>query len=383
VVLADIQLTLDGRSFIMLVWDPHGNSMAMYSVAVEPPSAQGTQPKQLQYAWTRRDVRLTVTPAMIFVYSPVEIWGVPVNFNAGQQASSMYAPATVTRISSLAFAFVPGQDCKFTEWQRLTPCSRTCNGGFRKEARTILSQPAKGGSACPDISREVPCNEQPCPQDCKLSPWKSEESCSKPCDGGLKKQTRQVLQAAAHAGVACPALKRSVACNTHPCNGHDCILTPWLNDGTCSKTCGTGRLKQYRTVVSKEEYGGKPCNASRSHRVVLCNPTACGGERTFDPVTSGRLSGFDFGVQEYCEQPQLCSVLSAVEVRRIMLDGAHDRSSLDKTGTKDISSPTLGAARTVVLLGSSLLLLAAFLALSLRFRRLRLLETSSWSDSEI
>merc|ERR1712226_122025 len=110
---------------------------------------------------------------------------------------------------------------------------------------------------------------------------------------------------------------------------------------------------------------------------------ACGGERTFDPVTSRRLSGFDFGVQEYCERPQLCSVLSAVEVRRIMLNGAHDSNSIDEMGAKDTSIPTLGAARTVALLGSSLLLLAAFFALSLRFRRHRLLEISAWSDGEI
>ena len=53
----------------------------------------------------------------------------------------------------------------------------------------------------------------------------------------------------------------------------------WQNTGTsCSQTCGGGKRKYSRSILSTEEYGGKPCTEDSTKTVDnACNTNPCPG----------------------------------------------------------------------------------------------------------
>merc|ERR1719379_883399 len=108
-------------------------------------------------------------------------------------------------------------------------------------------------------------------------------------------------------------MERWKSCNTQPCRGIDCIVSSWMNEGKCSKTCGSGFQGQFRKVLRAGAFGGLSCAGFKLHRKIPCNPTPC-QRPSFDPVAAGKLTGFDFDVSQYCEQPELCSTLEAFEL---------------------------------------------------------------------
>merc|ERR1712217_611200 len=184
------------------------------------------------------------------------------------------------------------------------------------EARSIKSQARRGGIACPapgQLVRETQCNKDPCPIDCKVTDWARDGECSKSCEGGEVRQTRQILHASGNGGLTCPKdMVRVVACNTHPCGGIDCGLSDWVNEKGCSLTCGTGVQKQYRSVKQHAKFGGLSCKNYPLTRQVVCNPTPC-PLQGFDPIASGRLTGFNFDLARYCEHPSLCKTPEEIE----------------------------------------------------------------------
>ncbi|CAE8593325.1 unnamed protein product, partial [Polarella glacialis] len=169
----------------------------------------------------QRTLRLLVTPFVAYVYGPGEVWSTPLKISEDSSPMTVYKPATTARLSSLAYLFVGGVDCKVSGWETRTTCSKPCGGGVRREARQILQQPSQGGQTCPaELAREIACNEQPCPIDCKLSPWKQVGKCSKPCDGGSLEQSRLIEEQPRYDGSPCSdVLDRKIACNVHACDG--------------------------------------------------------------------------------------------------------------------------------------------------------------------
>jgi hypothetical protein len=133
-----------------------------------------------------------------------------------------------------------------SDWANQGTCSLACGGGLQTQARHVI-HPAQHGGSCPRLTRQLPCNSQPCPSDCQLSPWRDVGQCSKVCGGGLQRQDRQVEVPAANGGKCAKSLKRHVPCNTHTCPV-DCELGPWQNDGHCSASCGGGTIQQHRKV---------------------------------------------------------------------------------------------------------------------------------------
>merc|ERR1712086_997235 len=172
-----------------------------------------------------------------------------------------------------------------------------------------------GGVACPaELLRKQVCNAEPCAVDCKVTEWKQVQRCTNPCGGGIRKERRQVLQPAAHGGMACPkSFKRYLSCNQQPCRGIDCILSEWMDSGVCSKSCGSGFQPQFRRVLQNGRFGGKTCKGHSLHRQISCNLTPC-QLQGFDPFAAGMLTGFDFDVAQYCEQPELCQSIGLFEL---------------------------------------------------------------------
>ena len=70
-----------------------------------------------------------------------------------------------------------------------------------------------------------------------MSPWTDTSTCTKECDGGSKTQVRTIITNVANGGQACPPLTQIAPCSTFACNtylryyqvfpGYDCYGNPW------------------------------------------------------------------------------------------------------------------------------------------------------------
>jgi len=129
-----------------------------------------------------------------------------------------------------------------------------------------------------DISKD----RIPCPVDCKVTGWVNQGSCSKPCDGGIQIQTKDITEQAKHNGEPCPSLRQEVSCNTHPCPV-DCVLGDFDENAwsSCSKSCGIGEQTTQREIVQSPANGGKDCNTVASEQNIQitktkqCNTHSC------------------------------------------------------------------------------------------------------------
>jgi hypothetical protein len=165
-------------------------------------------------------------------------------------------------------------DCIMSDWINQGTCSTSCGGGKQKQTRSIVSQELYGGAVCSTVtSEDVPCNTQPCPIDCVMSDWVNQGTCSTSCGGGQQQQVRTVKISSAYGGQTCPTnTTQSVPCNTQPCP-IDCVMGPWSNQGSCSANCGGGSQQQVRSVQTQPQYGGKACPATTQS--ISCNNQAC------------------------------------------------------------------------------------------------------------
>eukprot|EP00656_Telonema_subtile_P056932 TRINITY_DN9247_c0_g4_i1.p1 TRINITY_DN9247_c0_g4~~TRINITY_DN9247_c0_g4_i1.p1 ORF type:complete len:3685 (+),score=1365.37 TRINITY_DN9247_c0_g4_i1:10-11064(+) len=56
----------------------------------------------------------------------------------------------------------PKKDCQMSAWAAAGQCSRPCDGGLQNQTREVQVHPTSDGAACGPVWREVPCNSQPC-----------------------------------------------------------------------------------------------------------------------------------------------------------------------------------------------------------------------------
>lgn len=130
-------------------------------------------------------------------------------------------------------------DCSVSDWSPWSKCSKDCETGFKTRSRTVTTQPAHGGKACPHLGEEHTCNVKPCPIDCKMSEWKNVTDCRDAnfqpvrCGGGgFIKQKRHIVNKAYYGGKPCETqLERSV-----PCSSNDaCIFKAMADGAQCPK----------------------------------------------------------------------------------------------------------------------------------------------------
>ena len=167
-------------------------------------------------------------------------------------------------------------NCRTSKWANLGSCSATCGGGKVKQVRAILQPAMYGGKACPvveKLERDKDCGMDMCPVDCVMSEWTEEGECTKACGRGKQMFTRSVQVLAMFKGKACGKdLQKSEPCNEDPCPV-DCQAGPWQKTGDCSASCGGGQIVETKDVLVKAQHGGKQCPAMS--RTVSCGELPC------------------------------------------------------------------------------------------------------------
>jgi len=157
-------------------------------------------------------------------------------------------------------------NCQVSGWVDDGTCSLSCGGGTKHQTRSITTAADHCfGDACPDLHQTIACNEFECPVDCEVSSWVDDGTCSSSCGGGTKDQTRSITTAADH-GVACPDLHQTIACNLEDCPV-DCVGG---YTGACTADCGGG-TKTF--VVTQKAIGGNGCQEETPP--PTCNTHAC------------------------------------------------------------------------------------------------------------
>jgi len=167
------------------------------------------------------------------------------------------------------------QDCEVSKWIS-EACTQKCGGGEQKLMRNIMTHPS-GGTKCLPLDATQKCNLQPCPVDCKLTPWRGWSKCSADCGGGVSQRLREVMVPMAHGGKPCGQTSQTKACNNQACE-KDCELGSWTKWSPCSKDCDGGSRKRTKFVKVPAEGQGKCPGKWSADRLEYkeCNMQKCG-----------------------------------------------------------------------------------------------------------
>jgi len=115
----------------------------------------------------------------------------------------------------------------------------------------------------------------PAPVDCKHAAWQPWSTCTKKCGGGSQRRYR-TSQRPLHGGKPC---KESHTTETQRCNAQPCPIDGgfgmWSAWGSCSKSCDGGVSIQTRACDSPSpQFNGKACVGAAKNTKV-CNTNVC------------------------------------------------------------------------------------------------------------
>ena len=194
------------------------------------------------------------------------------------------------------------------EWKTTGTCSKTCGEGKVSQTYSITQSASNGGESCAfadGATQEADCNTHACPVDC-VGEWKTTGTCSKTCGGGKVTQTYSITQSASNGGESCAfadGATQEADCNTHACPV-DCV-GEWKTTGTCSKTCGGGQVTQTYSITQFASNGGESCAfADGATQEADCNMHACEPSVTKPILPDDDNSG---QCKSYCKQDTDCS----------------------------------------------------------------------------
>lgn len=161
-------------------------------------------------------------------------------------------------------------DGGFSAWSDYTPCTVSCGLGTKLRTRSCTNpRPQHGGLNCTGPYNQTDeCFLRECPIDGNYTMWSAFTPCSKTCGGGESRRFRTCTNPApkydgrncSRYGVASEAL----SCNTHRCP-IDGGLSQWSNFTACSTSCGDGIRTRTRSCTSpRPQYGGRNCSVSEA-----------------------------------------------------------------------------------------------------------------------
>ncbi|XP_043266861.1 semaphorin-5A isoform X2 [Venturia canescens] len=144
----------------------------------------------------------------------------------------------------------------WTAWSAWSACSQTCGLAIKTRRRSCTNPaPAFGGRVCLGHDHdEIVCIDiQPCSAPAKVSPppqngqwssWGPWNSCSRPCNGGVRMRKKTCDKPSpGEGGAECPGCGYQVEeCNTHPCTETKRFSgwTPWLAVNATLQSANSG-----------------------------------------------------------------------------------------------------------------------------------------------
>jgi hypothetical protein len=166
-----------------------------------------------------------------------------------------------TRQQLLAASGMSVFDCEVSDWVP-SPCSARCGGGTRFITRQVIAKP-DGGAECPLLSREEPCNQDPCDVvDCVMTEWSAWTACDH-----VQTRMRSVEREPSENGTPCGTATQSRMCQDG--DASTCNLGLWSDWSGCSRACGGG-------VKLRTRGKSEGCSAATpTERQELCNREAC------------------------------------------------------------------------------------------------------------
>lgn len=164
--------------------------------------------------------------------------------------------------------------CTFAAWGLWGGCSKTCDTGLKRRTRDKVG-PLHGGASCEaTFFADEKCNAFSCPVDCLWNMWGGWGDCSRSCGGGNRLRERNYGAQAQNGGQACPGSPAEViACQVQECPS-DCTWGEWHDPSPCTKTCGGGSFKRHRARLSEQLFGGLAC-VGASTEMGPCNVEPC------------------------------------------------------------------------------------------------------------
>ncbi|KOC59161.1 Semaphorin-5B [Habropoda laboriosa] len=213
----------------------------------------------------------------------------------------------------------------WTAWSAWSACSQTCGFAMKTRRRSCTNPaPAFGGRVCVGHDHDdivcidlppcpTPAKATPLPQTGQWSSWGAWNSCSRPCNAGMRIRRRSCESSSQRKA-------STVECNgcdfqVEECNTHQCVetkrysgWTPWLaanaslqngnigyvekrfrfsccrNDGSCMR--GNANQNAYGELGTGEtgwnEWSSwlpcdRPCGGGSQHRVRQCESSPCDG----------------------------------------------------------------------------------------------------------
>lgn len=184
----------------------------------------------------------------------------------------------------------------YTQWTNFSPCSKTCGTGKMNRSRYCTNpKPQYGGKNCSHLGFPVeilPCFSRHCPVHGGFSEWSNFSECSRPCGVGLRNRTRHCTNPEPmHGGRDCRGEQIEFkVCNVFPCPVHG-DYTQWSAFSTCSKTCDSGTMKRTRNCTNPvPDFKGKDClSRGPAEEVRKCNVFPC-------PVNGNYSSWSNFSI---------------------------------------------------------------------------------------
>ncbi|XP_075454212.1 adhesion G protein-coupled receptor B3 isoform X9 [Ascaphus truei] len=158
------------------------------------------------------------------------------------------------------------------EWSPWSLCSFTCGRGQRTRTRTC-TPPQYGGRLCdgPEMQHK-PCNIALCPVDGQWQEWSSWSQCSVTCANGTQKRQRECTPAS-HGGSDC----KGPYSETRECHNQDCTANgqwnQWVHWSGCSRSCDGGWEKRSRNCQGAS-VTGQQCEGS-GEEVRRCSEQRC------------------------------------------------------------------------------------------------------------
>jgi hypothetical protein len=175
-------------------------------------------------------------------------------FKSSEASPSSVATSPTGRSGTTPAPAGPPVNCVVSDWSNSGSCSKFCGPGKQTQRRTVITQAANGGTACPALTQQVDCYLRPCQNvDCEVSDWSPYSTTQCTSTNQNKTRTRTVVTPSVDYGAECPSLTESTKCTRVEVDTL-CNFTPSVDRSKCSLKnngkVGGEKTTSYTSTVS-------------------------------------------------------------------------------------------------------------------------------------